>query len=125
MPIQDLSLRVGVEEALGYFKENKVNQAIVSHEPKGIIIAALKEKNLLDTFSFVFGREDFDNEKPNPAPYLTALEKMKSLTAENVNPKNCLVIEDDPLGVQAAEAAGMTVLYRPLGDTSSIRQLVS
>lgn len=39
--------------------------------------------------------------KPNPAVYLHAAEKL------NVDPKECLAIDDSPFGVTAAKSAGM------------------
>ncbi|WP_432535068.1 HAD-IA family hydrolase [Kineococcus arenarius] len=42
--------------------------------------------------------------KPDPEGYLLAAEKLQ------VRPGDCLVVEDAPAGVEAARAAGMTVL---------------
>ena len=50
---------------------------------------------------------------------------MQLMMDEPIHAENCLVIEDDPLGVQAGEAAGMAVLYRPMGDKTPIKTLVS
>lgn len=47
--------------------------------------------------------EDVGNKsKPAPDVFLLASEKM------GINPSNCLVIEDAPLGIKAAKRAGMT-----------------
>ena len=45
--------------------------------------------------------------KPAPDIFLTAAKNMQA------NPKNCLVFEDAPAGVQAAKAAGMQVIAVP------------
>jgi len=90
-----------------------------------IVMSALEAKKLAPSFDFILCKEDYEGRKPEPTPYLTALKKMEELYGETIDPKNCLVIEDDPLGVQAGEAAGMTVLYRPIGDEKSIKALVS
>lgn len=47
--------------------------------------------------------------KPAPDPYLRAAELL------GVAPDDCLVVEDSPTGVAAAEAAGMVVLAVPHG----------
>ncbi|WP_191877158.1 HAD family hydrolase [Streptomyces filipinensis] len=51
----------------------------------------------------VFSSEDVGRGKPAPDLFLYAAERM------GVAPARCLVVEDSPLGVQAAVAAGMDV----------------
>ncbi|MGW2650886.1 HAD family hydrolase [Streptomyces sp. NPDC001393] len=51
----------------------------------------------------IFSSEDVGRGKPAPDLFLYAAERM------GVAPQRCLVVEDSPLGVQAAVAAGMTV----------------
>eukprot|EP00210_Caulerpa_lentillifera_P004064 g3877.t1 len=49
----------------------------------------------------VFAGDIVPKKKPSPDIYNLAAEKL------NVNPANCLVIEDSAIGVAAAKAAGM------------------
>ncbi len=123
--IDEIQIRSGVMDAIKYFKKNNVPQGVVSNGRRRSVMAALDAKKLAPTFDFILCKEDYDGRKPDPAPYLTALVRMKEIHKEEINPKNCLVIEDDPLGVQSAEAAGMTVLYRPIGDDKPIKILLS
>ncbi|MCP9945122.1 HAD family hydrolase [Streptomyces somaliensis] len=51
----------------------------------------------------VFSAEDVGRGKPAPDLFLHAAERM------GVAPERCAVVEDGPLGVRAARAAGMTV----------------
>ncbi|WP_409058988.1 HAD family hydrolase [Streptomyces sp. SYP-A7185] len=51
----------------------------------------------------IFSAEDVGRGKPAPDLFLYAAERM------GVRPEKCVVIEDSPLGVQAARSAGMTV----------------
>ncbi len=51
----------------------------------------------------VFSSEDVGRGKPAPDLFLHAAQRM------GVAPERCVVVEDSPLGVQAAVAAGMDV----------------
>lgn len=48
--------------------------------------------------------EDVTRGKPNPDAYLLAAREL------GLSPPDCLVVEDAPAGIQAARAAGMTVV---------------
>ncbi|MFZ0758755.1 MAG: HAD-IA family hydrolase [Candidatus Sulfotelmatobacter sp.] len=48
--------------------------------------------------------DDVVNGKPHPEPYLEGAKLL------GVNPKQCLVIEDAPAGIQSAHAGGMKVI---------------
>ncbi|MFE2265504.1 HAD family hydrolase [Streptomyces griseosporeus] len=52
----------------------------------------------------IFSSQDVGRGKPAPDLFLHAAQKM------GVAPERCVVVEDSPLGVQAAVAAGMDVL---------------
>jgi sugar-phosphatase len=48
--------------------------------------------------------DDVTRGKPDPEPYLTAARAL------NVDPADCVVLEDAPAGIVAGRAAGMTVI---------------
>ncbi|MBM7172743.1 HAD family hydrolase [Streptomyces sp. G44] len=62
----------------------------------------------------VFSAQDVGRGKPAPDLFLYAAERM------GVTPEKCVVVEDSPLGVQAAVAAGMDV-YGFTGMTAAER----
>ena len=65
---------------------------------------SLEITNLQQYFDIVITADDIENPKPHPETFLKCAELM------DVNPKECLVFEDGILGMQAAEAVGMSVV---------------
>ncbi len=69
------------------------------------IRTALTSVGLYDRFKGrVFSAQDVAHSKPAPDLFLHAAASMR------VEPARCLVVEDSPLGVEAARAAGMRVV---------------
>ena len=62
---------------------------------------SLDERQLFDV---IISSEICENSKPYPEPYLNAAERL------SLAPADCLVIENAPLGIRSAKAAGMTCL---------------
>jgi beta-phosphoglucomutase len=64
----------------------------------------LKALGLSNAFDFIATRDDVEHGKPDPEIYLLVAHELE------VQPEDCLVIEDSPAGVKAALAAGMNVV---------------
>ena len=64
----------------------------------------LRSLGIEDSLDEVLTREDVQNPKPDPEIYFLAAQKLE------VQPQDCLVLEDSPNGVQAGVAAGMNVI---------------
>lgn len=62
------------------------------------VLDGLHIRNLIDA---IVSADDVANSKPHPETFIKCAE------AINTSPKNCLVFEDAPKGVEAAQAAGM------------------
>jgi beta-phosphoglucomutase family hydrolase len=62
-------------------------------------------------FNTVVCVEDYARGKPFPDPFLEAARRLR------VPPTECLVFEDSPLGIQAAQAAGMQFVFVPRTDS--------
>jgi HAD superfamily hydrolase (TIGR01509 family) len=121
--VDQINIRPYVLEALQYFKAQNIPQAVVSNGRQRSVMAALKAKNLTPFFEFILCKEDYEGRKPEPTPYLTALEKMRDIRREDIKATDCLVVEDDPLGVEAGTAAGMQVYHRAPDDDHRFRFL--
>jgi HAD superfamily hydrolase (TIGR01509 family) len=78
-----------------------IPQAIVSSAPVENIAFMLRGLGLDTLFATTVSRWDVPNGKPAPDIFLRAAEKLA------VPPRQCLVLEDAPAGVQAAHAGGM------------------
>lgn len=103
----------GLFELLTELKKNGYKIAIASSSRLEIIetiINGLKVTSLIDDY---VSAEEVENGKPAPDVYLLAAKKL------GVNPKECLVLEDAPKGVQAGKAAGMKVFAIPSNETKS------
>ncbi len=118
--INEIEIRSGVLGALEHFKSRNIPQAVVSNGRRRSVLAALEAKDLAPHFEFILCKEDYEGRKPDPVPYTTALLKMEEIEKIKIDPATCLVIEDDPLGVASAKAAGMQCLHRPIGDDFDI-----
>jgi HAD superfamily hydrolase (TIGR01509 family) len=90
--------------------------AVAQKYPLAMASGALKEEVLLmigaagirDYFDAVIAAEDVKNGKPAPDAYLKALSEINRLNpGKNIQPSECLVVEDSKHGVTSAHAAGM------------------
>ena len=114
--IDEIGLRDGIAEALALFEEAHLPMAVVSNGRRKSVLAALNSKRLPERMKFILCIEDYEGRKPEPTPYLAAKTRMQQVCGAAIDPRECLVIEDDPKGVQSGIAAGMNVIDRPVGD---------
>lgn len=114
--IADITIRAGITDALELLDQSGIPMGVVSNGRKRSVMAALESKELPPRFKFILTIEDYEGRKPDPTPYLAAKTKMQQITGKAIDPKECLVIEDDPKGVEAGLAAGMNVIHREIGD---------
>ena len=91
--------------------------AVASGSPLAAIQTALSRLGILDCFDHVITSESVARGKPHPDVFLAAASAME------VAPEACLVFEDSLIGVQAAVAAGMSVVCVPSGPSDEIRRL--
>ena len=81
--------------------------AVASSSPTGLIELALERLALAEYFSIRRSAMDERLGKPHPDVFLTAAKAL------GVAPEQCIVFEDSVAGVQAACAAGMSVVAVP------------
>lgn len=106
----------GIEKVLA---EITIPYCVASSGSHEKMRTTLGKTNLLRFFEDkLFSTSDVARGKPNPDIYLHAAKNMG-----NIDPNKCLVIEDSPLGVKGAVAAGMVVFgYAELMDKDKLIQ---
>ncbi len=85
--------------------------AVASGGFRQLVEQTLEVIGIRQLFDAVVCAEDVERPKPFPDPFLEAAHRMK------VVPRDCLVFEDSPVGIKAAEAAGMQWVFVPRNST--------
>lgn len=101
-----ISLMPGVDTILKMIEKSNVNSCVVTNSPNDhldIIRKHLPELNVIPRW---IGRNEYKNPKPDPDPYLAALDIFAPVAKSEV-----LAFEDTFKGSQAALAAGIHLLY--------------
>jgi len=76
-------------------------QAIASSAPRANVDVVLEVLGMASFFQAVVSAEDVTAGKPDPQVFLTAADRLE------VAPQACVVVEDSPMGIEAARRAGM------------------
>jgi len=91
----------GVIELIEDLKSINFKLAVGSSGPPEnveLLLTSLKIEHFFDT---IITAAEVQNGKPSPEVFIIAAQKI------NVKPQNCLVIEDAPVGIEAAKRANM------------------
>ena len=114
-----LTLKPGVPELLECLDRLRLPRAIATSSSRKTVEHHLTAHSLTDRFDAIVCRGDYENGKPAPDPFLKAAEWL------GVEPRLCLALEDSPIGVRSASAAGMMTVMVPdlLEPTEDIRTL--
>ncbi|MEU2788433.1 HAD family hydrolase [Streptomyces sp. NPDC007100] len=102
---RELEPVAGVDEVLGKLTADGTPYCVASSGSHERIRVGHRKTGLEEWFEeeWIFSSQDVGKGKPAPDLFLHAAREM------GVAPERCAVIEDSPLGVQAAAAAGMDV----------------
>jgi beta-phosphoglucomutase len=90
-------------QMLNNLKAKDVPMAVVTGGNKKRVEATIEE-HLNGYFNALVTIDDVSHGKPHPEPFLKGAEKL------NLQPEECIVVENAPLGIKAAKAAGTTVI---------------
>jgi len=102
----------GINELLNYLDANNIKYALGSASKNAPLI--LKKVGLLDRFTALVDGNDVSKAKPDPEVFLIGAQKL------NMQPENCIVVEDAIAGVEAANAANMVSIG--IGDAELLKE---
>ncbi|MCT7948307.1 HAD family phosphatase [Ancylothrix sp. C2] len=109
--LEVLPIYPGLQDFILRLQEAGLKLAVVTGALRVEVENVLSRAGLAQYFSVVVAAEDVTKSKPAPDGYLMAVKRLNECYPElNLSPKNCLVFEDTPAGIQAGQQAGMPVV---------------
>jgi beta-phosphoglucomutase len=86
--------------ALARLRNENYKLAVCSNSVRQSIETMMRQSSLSDYLDLIISNQDVSSGKPDPEMYLLAMKKL------GVAPQECLILEDNEHGIQAAIAAG-------------------
>lgn len=109
--LENLPIFEGVIELIGEFLDAGLTLAIVSGALRAEVQMVLKHMSLEDAFPITVTSEDVKKSKPDPAGYQLAIKQLnRKFPTLDLDPCDCLAIEDSFAGIQAAKQAQIPVV---------------
>jgi HAD superfamily hydrolase (TIGR01509 family) len=105
-----ITWRPGAADLLMSVREAGLATALVTTTPRriaDIVLTAIRDDLGSDPFDLTICGDEVPARKPDPAPYLMAMDAL------GVLPEECVVVEDSQAGIAAGLAAGTAVLGVP------------
>lgn len=92
------------EYAVSTLKTNGYKLAVASNSIRKTIELMMEKSFLSKYMDIMLSNEDVTNAKPDPEIYITTIERL------NLNPEECLILEDNENGIRAAKASKAHVM---------------
>lgn len=102
--MNELPIFEGVASLIESLHQANLKIGVVSGALRDEIVTVLNREGLAHKINTIVGADDTPESKPNPGGYLQAAQNL------NVQPQECLVLEDTFIGIQAARAAKIPVV---------------
>ena len=100
-------LKPGAKELSQWLVSEDIPRIVATSTDTTVARMKLEKASLLPSLNTVIGSDTVETGKPAPDLFLAAAKSLK------LHPSECVVIEDSPAGVQAAQAAGMDYIVVP------------
>jgi len=102
-----IPIKKGLLPLLDLLESRHIRKAVASSTVQPFVNQRLQITHLFQRFDVIISGSEVERVKPDPALYQEAARKM------GVDTRQCLVLEDTPVGVKAADVAGMPVILVP------------
>lgn len=99
--LDEVKVRDGFFEFIQVLKEGEIAIALATSNDWLVVDKVLQKFNLEGLFDIITTSEEAKYLKPDPDIFLLTARKL------DIDPKECVVIEDAPAGIEAAKSAGM------------------
>ena len=94
----------GLHQLIDRLKQEGIPMALATSAPQPNVEHTLAELDLAGAFPIIVRGDEVARGKPAPDVFIEAARRL------GVEPEGCLVFEDAPMGIEAAQAAGMRVV---------------
>lgn len=109
--LESLPIYPELTDFLEQLKTKGLQIGLVTGALKSEVKLILDRANIASYFNIIVAGDDIKTSKPLPDGYLLAVERFNRLDFNlQLQPKNCVAIEDTPAGITAAKKAGMQVI---------------
>ncbi|MEM7756525.1 MAG: HAD family phosphatase [Cyanobacteria bacterium P01_A01_bin.40] len=102
--LSEIALPPHLKDFLRELKAQNIAMGLVTGATRSEVEYLLEKLELAPYFDVIVAGDDLESSKPEPAPYLLAVQKLNLETSE------CLAIEDNPVGIEAAKRAKIQVV---------------
>ncbi|NJK55867.1 MAG: HAD family phosphatase [Pleurocapsa sp. SU_5_0] len=102
--LPEIILPTNLTPFLTQLKEQNIAVGLVTGATRSEVEYVLAKVELAQYFDLIVAGDDLEASKPEPEPYLFAASKL------NLNPQECLAIENNPIGITSAKRAKIQVV---------------
>ncbi|QLE55927.1 HAD family phosphatase [Nostoc sp. TCL26-01] len=109
--LDKLPIYPGVEDIIFQVRSRNLKLGLVSGAIRPEIELVINRAKLAENFQIIITGDDVTTSKPQPDGYLLAVKRLSQAYPElNLQPQECLAIEDTPVGIAAAKRAQIPVV---------------
>ena len=109
--LEKLPIFPAVEDLIYKVRVAKLKIGLVTGALRSEVETVLNRAKLAEYFSVIVSGDEITASKPDPEGYLLAVQRLNAEFPDlNLQPSQCLAIEDTPPGIQAAKRAGIQVV---------------